>query len=87
MRLGIFGGSFNPVHCGHLLLAESAREQLALDEVWLIPAAVSPFKMGQEQAPAKDRLEMLELALAGSEQLRASSLEIDRGGISPAIER
>lgn len=86
MRLGIFGGSFNPVHYGHLLLAESAREQLALDEVWLIPAAVSPFKVGQEQAPAKARLEMLELALAGSEHLRASSLEIDRGGVSYTVE-
>lgn len=86
MRLGILGGSFNPVHYGHLLLAESAREQLALDEVWLIPAAVSPFKVGQEQAPAKARLEMLELALAGSEHLRASSLEIDRGGISYTVE-
>jgi nicotinate-nucleotide adenylyltransferase len=86
MRLGIFGGSFNPVHYGHLLLAESAREQLALEEVWLIPAAVSPFKVGQEQAPAKVRLEMLELALAGSEHLRASSLEIDRGGISYTVE-
>jgi nicotinate-nucleotide adenylyltransferase len=86
MRLGIFGGSFDPVHYGHLLLAESAREQLALDEVWLIPAAVSPFKVGQEQAPAKARLEMLELALAGSEHLRASPLEIDRGGISYTVD-
>lgn len=86
MRLGIFGGSFDPVHYGHLLLAESAREQLDLDEVWLIPAAVSPFKLGRQQAPGKARLEMLELALAGSEHLRASPLEIDRGGVSYTIE-
>ena len=86
MRLGIFGGSFDPVHYGHLLLAESAREQLQLDEVWLIPTAVSPFKTGRQQAPAKARLEMLELALAGSEHLRASSLEIDRGGISYTVD-
>jgi nicotinate-nucleotide adenylyltransferase len=85
MRLGIFGGSFDPVHYGHLLLAESAREQLALDEVWLIPAAVSPFKIGKVQALAKARLEMLELALAGSEHLRASSIEIDRGGVSYTV--
>jgi nicotinate-nucleotide adenylyltransferase len=86
MRLGIFGGSFDPVHYGHLLLAESAREQLALDQVWLIPAAVSPFKIGKEQASAKARLELLELALAGSEHLRASPIEIERGGVSYTIE-
>lgn len=86
MRLGIFGGSFDPVHYGHLLLAECAREQLALDEVWLMPAAVSPFKVGRTQAPAKARLEMLELALAGSDHLRASPLEIDRGGVSYTVD-
>jgi len=86
MRLGIFGGSFDPVHYGHLLLAECAREQLALDQVWLVPAAVSPFKIGRQPAPAKDRLEMLELALAGSEHLRASPLELDRGGISYTVD-
>lgn len=86
MRLGIFGGSFDPVHYGHLLLAESAREQLKLDEVWLIPASVSPFKVRRDQAPAKARLEMLELALAGSEPLRASPLEIDRGGVSYTVD-
>jgi nicotinate-nucleotide adenylyltransferase len=57
-----------------------------LGEVWLIPAAVSPFKMGREQAPPKARLEMLELALAGSEHLRASPLEIDRGGVSYTVD-
>jgi nicotinate-nucleotide adenylyltransferase len=86
MRLGLFGGSFDPVHYGHLLLAESAREQLALDEVWFVPVSVSPFKQGREQAPAKARLEMLELALAGSQTLKASSIEIDRGGVSYTVD-
>jgi nicotinate-nucleotide adenylyltransferase len=86
MRLGLFGGSFDPVHYGHLLLAESAREQLALDQVWLIPAAVSPFKIGREQAPAKARLEMLELAIAGNEALVASPIEIERGGVSYTVD-
>jgi nicotinate-nucleotide adenylyltransferase len=86
MRLGIFGGSFDPVHYGHLLLAESAAEQLRLDETWLIPAAVSPFKVGREQAPAKARLEMLELAIAGNERLRASSIEIDQAGVSYTVD-
>lgn len=86
MRLGIFGGSFNPVHYGHLLLAECCREACALDEVWLIPAAIPPHKQGQVLAPAKARLEMLELALAGNEQLRPSAIEIDRGGVSYTVD-
>jgi nicotinate-nucleotide adenylyltransferase len=86
MQLGILGGSFDPVHYGHLLLAESAREQLALDQVWLMPTAVSPFKVGRVQAPGKDRLEMLQLAIAGHEALRASSLELERGGVSYTVD-
>jgi nicotinate-nucleotide adenylyltransferase len=86
MRLGIFGGSFDPVHYGHLLLAECARETLSLDEVWLVPAAVPPHKQSRELAPAKHRLEMVELALAGHEQLRASPLEIERGGVSYTVQ-
>jgi nicotinate-nucleotide adenylyltransferase len=86
MRLGLFGGSFNPVHYGHLLLAECCREALHLDEVWLIPAAVPPHKQGRDIASGKQRLEMLELALAGHEQLRAAPLEIDRGGVSYTVQ-
>jgi nicotinate-nucleotide adenylyltransferase len=86
MRLGIYGGSFDPVHYGHLLLAECAREQLRLDEVWLMPAAVPPHKQEREQAPARARLEMLELALAGNDCMRASNLEIERGGVSYTVE-
>ena len=86
MRLGVFGGSFNPVHYGHLLLAECCREACALDEVWLVPAAVPPHKQGQALAPAKDRLQMLELAVAGSEHLRASAIEIERGGVSYTVD-
>jgi nicotinate-nucleotide adenylyltransferase len=86
MRLGIYGGSFDPVHYGHLLLAECAREQLHLDQVWLIPAAVPPHKQEREQAPAKARFEMLELALAGNDWLRPSNLEIERGGVSYTVQ-
>jgi nicotinate-nucleotide adenylyltransferase len=86
MRLGIFGGSFNPVHYGHLLLAESCREACRLDQVWLIPALVPPHKQSAEIAPAKARLEMLELALSGNEQLRPSAIEIQRGGVSYTVE-
>ncbi len=86
MRLGLYGGSFDPVHYGHLLLAECCRETLRLDEVWLIPAAIPPHKQTQQKAAGKHRLQMIELALAGHEQIRASSLEIDRGGVSYTVE-
>jgi nicotinate-nucleotide adenylyltransferase len=86
MRLGLYGGSFDPVHYGHLLLADCCREALRLDEVWLVPAAVPPHKQSRELATARQRVEMLELALAGHEQIKVSRLEIDRGGVSYTVE-
>jgi nicotinate-nucleotide adenylyltransferase len=86
MRLGLYGGSFDPVHYGHLLLAECCREALTLDEVWLIPAAVAPHKQAREITPGRQRLEMLELAVGGSEPLRASRIELDRGGVSFTVD-
>jgi nicotinate-nucleotide adenylyltransferase len=86
MRLGIFGGSFNPVHYGHLLLAECCREACRLDEVWLVPAAVPPHKQDREISPARQRIDMLELALAGNDHLRVATLEIDRGGVSYTVD-
>jgi nicotinate-nucleotide adenylyltransferase len=86
MRLGLYGGSFDPVHYGHLLLAECCREELRLDAVWFLPTAVSPFKRGQAGAEAKHRVEMLKLALAGHEAMNVSTLEIDRGGVSYTVE-
>ena len=86
MRIGIYGGSFDPVHYGHLLLAESAREQLKLDKVLLMPAATAPHKRGQESAPADARIEMLELAIGGHAALEISRLEIDRGGVSYTVD-
>lgn len=82
MRLGIFGGSFDPVHYGHLLLAESCRETLRLDEVWFLPAAVPPHKQGRAMAPATARAEMLELATSGHENFSVCRYEIDRGGVN-----
>ena len=64
-RIGLFGGSFDPVHIGHLLVAQAACEELALDRLFFLPAAQSPFKPGTEPAPAALRLRMLRLALAG----------------------
>lgn len=82
MRLGIFGGTFDPVHYGHLLLAESCREALELDLVWFLPAAVSPLKTGAPPATAQARLEMLQLAIAGHDRFTINRRELDRGGIS-----
>jgi nicotinate-nucleotide adenylyltransferase len=86
MRLGIFGGSFDPVHNGHLTLARCCREQAALDEVWLVPAAVQPHKPAGPIASEADRLAMLRLATADEPGLRVASLEIDRGGVSYTVE-
>src|SRR5262245_18934501 len=86
MRLGIFGGSFDPVHYGHLILAECCRETLRLDEVWLVPAEVPTHKQSREREAGKHRMQMLELALGGHEQMRASDIEIARGGVSFTVE-
>lgn len=86
MRLGLFGGSFDPVHYGHLRLATECCAQAQLDEVWLLPAAVQPHKPGGPQASAFDRLRMLELAVADIPALSVSRLEIDRGGVSYTVD-
>ncbi|GAG11845.1 unnamed protein product, partial [marine sediment metagenome] len=86
MRLGIYGGSFDPVHYGHLLLAETCREQCSLDRVIFMPAAVSPHKQYQVAAEADARCEMLNLAIAGHESFEVSRLEVDRGGVSYTVE-
>jgi nicotinate-nucleotide adenylyltransferase len=78
MRLGIFGGTFDPVHYGHLLLAEQCREQCRLDEVWFIPAGIPPHKVSQTIAPGRARAEMLEMAVAGHSSYRVDRREINR---------
>src|SRR5262245_24526798 len=85
MRLGVFGGSFDPVHYGHLLLAESCREQCGLDEVWFVPAATPPHKQGRDMTPARQRVDMLQLAIGGTESFHVSTIEIDRGGVSYTV--
>ncbi len=86
MRLGVFGGSFDPVHYGHLLLAECCREQRRLDQVWFLPAAVPPHKPDRQLTPARARIEMLELAIAGHEAFAVSRYEADRGGVSFTVQ-
>jgi nicotinate-nucleotide adenylyltransferase len=86
MKLGLFGGSFDPVHLGHLLVAQAAVEELGLDRFFFIPAAQSPFKPNENPAPDSVRLQMLRLALAGNTNCEIDEQEIRRGGVSYTIE-
>lgn len=86
MRLGLFGGSFDPVHYGHLLLAECCREQARLEAVWFLPAALPPHKRDRELTPSERRIEMLELAIAGHAAFSVSRYETDRGGVNYTVD-
>ena len=86
MRIGIYGGSFNPVHLGHLIAAECCREQARLDQVLFMPAATPPHKQGQLLADAADRVAMLTLAVGGHEAFAVSTIEVDRGGVSYTVD-
>lgn len=87
-RIGILGGSFDPVHVGHLRLASEARDQLGLDRVILVPAAVQPLKHASRAAPtaAEHRLAMLRLAAEGHPWLETSDLELRRPGPSYTVD-
>lgn len=85
-RIGIFGGSFNPVHNGHLVMAQDALEHFGLSRVILMPAAQPPHKPSPVLAPAADRLEMLRLAVEGDPRFEVSDDEIQRGGISYTVD-
>ena len=86
MRVGIFGGTFDPVHVGHLILAEQAREQARLDEVWFVPAPRPPQKEGLALTRFDYRVEMLALATAGQPAFRIDELEKERAGPSYTID-
>ena len=82
MRVGIFGGTFDPVHLGHLAVAEQCREQAALDQVWFVPAPRPPHKLDRALTSFGQRVEMLALALAGNPAFRIDEIEKDRSGPS-----
>ena len=86
MRLGLFGGSFDPVHFGHLLLAECCLHQCRLDQVRFLPAAVPPHKRDREVTPGENRIEMLELAIGGHDRFVVARYELDRGGVSYTVD-
>ena len=82
----IFGGTFDPVHYGHLLIAETAREQLGLERIVFVPAARGPHRDNAPRASAKDRLAMLELALVDAPAFSIDTQELERGGLSYTID-
>ena len=85
-RIAIYGGAFDPVHLGHLLVAWAAREEAELDKMIFVPARISPFKQDRELAPFGLRAQMLRLALAGMEWCSVSELEFQRGGVSYTVD-
>src|SRR5207237_6607234 len=86
MRIGVFGGSFNPIHLGHLRAAEEDREAMALDLVYFVPAASPPHKPVTGMAPAQHRLQMVRLATKGNRHFMVSDVEVRRGGSSFTID-
>lgn len=85
MKLGIFGGSFDPVHLGHLILAEQCREQARLDRVLFVPAARPPHKPDRALTAFHTRVEMLTLAISGNPAFQIDELENDRPGLSYTV--
>jgi len=81
-RIGVFGGSFDPVHTGHLTIAQDAVEQLELDRLIFVPAAVPPHKKDVKLAEGRHRFEMLQLATEGNLSFEVSDMELQRGGVS-----
>ena len=84
-KIGLFGGSFDPVHLGHLLVAQAAREELELERLFFIPAAQSPFKPDSKPTSSAERLRLLRLALAGKTWCEIDEQELQRGGVSYTI--
>jgi len=86
-RIGIFGGTFDPIHLGHLIVAEEVRSLLDLDQMIFVPARVSPLKMGENAMfSAQERLQMVELAVADNPCFRVSSIDLERSGPSFTVD-
>lgn len=86
MNVGVFGGTFDPPHTGHLIVAQDAALALRLDRVLFVPAATPPHKLGRRMTPAATRARMLELAIAGDPTFSWSRLELDRTGPSFTVD-
>ena len=85
-RLGIFGGTFDPIHNGHLALADAAKKEFALDEIIFVPSAQPPHKVGEKITDSEHRFNMVNLAIQGIKSYSLSRIELDRQGISYAVE-
>jgi nicotinate-nucleotide adenylyltransferase len=85
-RIGLFGGTFDPIHRGHLQVAEDVLQQYGLDRIWIIPCALPPHKTERVLAAAEDRLAMAHIAVANRRSLRVSDIEIQRRGTSYTID-
>lgn len=86
MRTALYGGTFDPIHHGHLILAREAMEQLGLDRVVFVPAALSPFKQGTRPADAEARLAMVRVAIAGEPRFECDDSELGREGPSYTVD-
>ena len=86
MRLGILGGTFNPIHLGHLMLAETAREALTLDRVLFVPTRQPPHKRVRDLLPGPTRMEIIQLAIRDHSAFVASDIELQRNGPSYSID-
>jgi len=86
VRIGLFGGTFDPIHWGHLRSAEEVCETFYLDRVYFIPASIPPHKRGQTTTLARDRLQMVRLAVAKNPRFAVSTVEIERPGVSFSID-
>ncbi len=86
MKIGVLGGTFDPIHIGHLIIAEEARLRLGLGEVIFVPAGQPYFKGGKAIAPAQCRLEMTRLAISSNPYFQVSSIEVDRPGPSYTVD-
>lgn len=86
MKIGILGGTFNPPHIGHLIVAESIRDQLKMDKILFVPSYIPPHKLFSQVALPKQRLEMVELAIEKNRNFSASDIEIAREGKSYTID-
>jgi nicotinate-nucleotide adenylyltransferase len=86
MKIGIFGGTFNPPHIGHLITAESVRETIALDRIIFMPSYISPHKQEGEQYSARHRFTMTKIAIASNNRFDISNEEIEKGDTSYTID-
>ncbi|CEK13437.1 nicotinate-nucleotide adenylyltransferase [Chthonomonas calidirosea] len=86
MRLGIIGGTFDPIHYGHLFVAEEARVRFRLDKILFVPAGIPPHKKNEEITPAKHRYAMTVIGIHGNSAFECSPIEIERGGVSYTID-